>query len=310
MVEPWQKSDSIPFFLHNKYQFSRFTLLSAPCLLMRDMVEYENNPLTIAKHIKQIRQHWDGEIIFICNAISPYFRKRLVEQNIPFVIPGNQLYLPSMGINLREHYKKLRSSVLAISPSAQAVIIFALRFASDKSFTPSVLAKHLGYSRMTMTRAFDELEALEIGEVVYNGKERLFHLPDGRKGLWQHAGDLMRDPVMKRIWTKLPMTEWQWIPAGLTALASYSLLAPPSQPVYAMSSAEWREWKKMHSDVAEFAISEQDEHSCELELWSYSPKLFAVNGKVDQFSLYLSLKSQEDERVNSSLTDMMEQIIW
>jgi hypothetical protein len=47
-----------------------------------------------------------------------------------------------------------------------------------------------------------------------------------------------------------------------------------------------------------------------LEIWSYSPVLFAKNGVADRFSIYLSLQGTEDERVESALEEMMEQIRW
>lgn len=102
MPEPWQVADRLPFFLRDKYHFFRLTLLKTPCLLLlHARIEREINPLTIGKHIMQVRQHWDGEVVYLCEAVSPYVRRRLIEQQIPFVVPGNQLYLPSLGMDLR-----------------------------------------------------------------------------------------------------------------------------------------------------------------------------------------------------------------
>lgn len=308
--EPWQVPDCLPFFLRDKYQFSRFSLLNTPCLLLHDRTECEINPLAVGKHIMQVRQHWDGEVVYLCETISSYARKRMIEQKIQFVVPDTQLYLPSFGIDLREYYYKRRCKATLVSPSTQVVIIHALSHGCEQPFSPSALAKRLGYTSMTMTRAFDELEVLEIGEIVAKGKERLLYAPHGTKTLWQHARSVMRNQVKKRLWTRPPALDWPGVPAGLSALASYTLLAPPNRPVYAMSAAEWRGWKQHHNDVAEFSIPEQEEHSCELELWSYSPRLFAYHDRIDQFSLYLSLQSEEDERVQSALEHMMEQVIW
>jgi hypothetical protein len=51
-------------------------------------------------------------------------------------------------------------------------------------------------------------------------------------------------------------------------------------------------------------------NACELEIWSYSPKLFAKKGVVDRFSLFLSMRKDNDERVQSALEKMMEQVEW
>jgi len=46
----------------------------------------------------------------------------------------------------------------------------------------------------------------------------------------------------------------------------------------------------------------------ELEIWQYNPNLFAKDGIVDPFSLYLSLEKVKDERVEAALAHMMEKI--
>ena len=48
----------------------------------------------------------------------------------------------------------------------------------------------------------------------------------------------------------------------------------------------------------------------ELELWKYTPELFATDGKVDILSLYCSLKANPDERVEGELESLLEKIKW
>jgi hypothetical protein len=56
-------------------------------------------------------------------------------------------------------------------------------------------------------------------------------------------------------------------------------------------------------DIAEPSASE-------LEVWSYSPKLLADKGVFDRFSLFLSTKEDNDERVQSALESMMAKVEW
>ena len=95
--------------------------------------------------------------------------------------------------------------------------------------------------------------------------------------------------------------------AGLTALACHSMLTPPKRQVYAAFVKDWKDIKRKYPHEI---ISYPDEAKCELEVWSYSPDLFA-NGKiVDPFSLYLSLRDIKDERVESAMEEMMGGIEW
>jgi hypothetical protein len=50
--------------------------------------------------------------------------------------------------------------------------------------------------------------------------------------------------------------------------------------------------------------------TCLVQLWFYDPVLFASNGRVDSFSLYLNLRGEVDERVQGALEEMKEKVSW
>ena len=53
-----------------------------------------------------------------------------------------------------------------------------------------------------------------------------------------------------------------------------------------------------------------EEAQLQLEVWRYDPQILTEEETVDPFSLYLSLKETEDERIESALTEMMEKLQW
>ena len=95
--------------------------------------------------------------------------------------------------------------------------------------------------------------------------------------------------------------------AGLSALAHYSNLVEPVNPVLALEGNRWKK-VKTNDDVMILDIAEPN--ASELEIWSYSPKMFGENGVVDRFSLFLGMREDNDERVQSALKGMMEQVEW
>lgn len=95
--------------------------------------------------------------------------------------------------------------------------------------------------------------------------------------------------------------------AGLSALAYYSTLAEPANPVFALEGKKWNEIK---SDKNVKVLDIAEPYACGLKIWSYPSKLFAKSGVVDRFSLFLSLQANDDERVQSALEEMMEQVAW
>lgn len=301
-IRPWKNGDIIPFFLGNSYDFYELSLFEHPCLLMFPKKNIEVTPATAKKHWEQVQKKWKGLCIYSQPTISSYNRMRLIKHRVPFIISGNQMYLPDLGIDLHEHFRKPYSQTIkSFSPATQTVIIYALLHGSGKGLTPSNLTHQLDYTLMTMTRAFDELQATNIGEVIRQGKERRWYFRESRNELWKQTKSFLRSPVKNRTW----LTQKQKLTiAGLSALSHFSDLNDPLPPVFAIGPAQWKALKK--SGVKEVPSSE--EALIELEIWHYNPNLFAKGGLVDPYSLYLSLKESEDERIEAALEEMMENI--
>lgn len=298
---------SLPFFLQDSYDLYQIRLLNEDFIVLASKNDSELTPATIHKHIDIVSQQLRMKAVFLHSSISSFNRKRLIEYKAPFVIPGNQMYLPDLGIDLREYFIKKRSKTAILGPSTQAVILYALTKKMTEPVTPTQLAEELGYSRMTMTRSLDEIESAELAKVSVAGRKRLVHFDKNRRELWEKALPHLRSPVKENVWLKALIDELPVCQAGLTALACYSMLTPPKRQVYAAFAKDWKAIKRKYPHEI---ISYPDEAGYELEVWSYSPGLFA-NGKiVDLFSLYLSLRDIKDERVESAMEEMIEGIEW
>ncbi len=298
---------SLPFFLRDSYDVFQVRLLNEDFIILASKNDIELTPATIHKHIDIVSQHLKMKAVFVHSTISSFNRKRLIEHKVPFVIPGNQMYLPDLGIDLREYFIKKRSKTATLGPSTQAVILYSLTKTMSEPVTPTQLAEELGYSRMTMTRSLDEIESAELAEVSVVGRKRLVHFGKKRRELWEKALPHLKTPVRENVWLKTMIDELPIFQAGLTALACYSMLTPPQKQVCAVFAKDWKDIKRKYPHEI---ISYPDEAGYELEVWSYSPGLFP-NGKiVDQFSLYLSLRNIEDERVESAMEEMMEGVEW
>lgn len=301
-IRPSKIGSDFPFFLGSTYQFYEMSLFEHSCLLMQPKENIQVTPALAKKHWEQIQKKWKGLCIYIQSTISSYNRKRLIEHRVPFIIPGNQMYLLDLGIDLREHFRKpFSQAVDSFNPATQAVIIYALLHDLKEGLTPSSMAQKLDYSQMTMTRAFDELQAANLGEIIRQGKERRWYFKENKPELWKQAKVFLRSPIKNRTWLtkRKPL-----IVAGLSALSHFSNLNEPSLPIFAIGPAQWKALK--NSSIVEVPSSE--EALIELEIWHYNPNLFSKNKIVDPYSLYLSLENVKDERVETALEDMMEKI--
>lgn len=304
---PWPGQDRLPFMLRDRYRIYRALILDNACLLMVDTHDKEQPPATIRKHMDNLQAQADDLVVYIRERITPYNRKRLIEHKVQFVVPGNQMYLPMLGVDLREHFRKLRAVPPEFSPSAQVVFMYWLLKGENETLTPTAMAQRLGYSPMSMTRAFDELEETRLGEFTTRGRERCVTFADPRRELWLKAQPFLRSPVRRRFYVMEPPTRLLGVRAGLSALAHYSMLAEPAKQVLAVRSKDWATLKRQHNLQV---VPAQEPQATEIEIWSYDPNLFADNGLADPLSVYLSLKNTDDERVEAALAEMLEGLKW
>ena len=91
-------------------------------------------------------------------------------------------------------------------------------------------------------------------------------------------------------------------------MAHYTLINADPNPVYALSSADYR------SATKEKLIQEQlftEENTLVIERWRYAPALLATDKRtVDPLSLYLSLRNDPNERIQDALQTLMETLAW
>jgi hypothetical protein len=170
-VKKWKGIELLSLFFKDHYDYYQCKILDVDCLLMIPKVEEGLTPVKIKKHFNQIFENHHLPGIYLASAITPFQRKRLIQQGIPFVIPGNQMYLPLLGQDLRDYYKKSRiNQDKHFSPSTQAVLFGILYQKDQNEFTVSDLRKNLGYSSMTIVRAFDQLQSIGVAATRIEGR--------------------------------------------------------------------------------------------------------------------------------------------
>ena len=304
---PWSGADHLPHFLKERYRFAQTELLGLRALLVIDTNPEEQSPATVRKHMDLLQTKQHADLIYVRAQVTAYNRKRLIEQKVPFIVPGNQMYLPMLAIDLREHFRRIREESPTFSPSTQVVVLHALLRDARQVLIPAEMAPRLGYSAMTMTRAFDELEMANLAEVTVRGRERCLRFIGDRKEIWEKAQPFFRSPVKKRLFIRRTEGMKDAIRSGLTALAHYSMLAEPSYKTFALSREDWKVLR-LRQKIVE--VPAQDPDASEIEVWCYPPALFAEHGFIDSLSLYLSLKADQDERTEAALEEMMERIKW
>jgi hypothetical protein len=81
----------------------------------------------------------------------------------------------------------------------------------------------------------------------------------------------------------------------------YTMLAEPVTTTIAVSVKLAKE---------NVMVCNKDFGDYRVEVWKYTPSLLTKNNTVDKLSLYLSLRNNEDERVQIELDNMINEMIW
>lgn len=309
-ISLWPDVGRLPYYLQDAFELYELKIRDLSVLLAVNRRAKTPRLDTVRGQMEQLKSLADRPAVYVTDALASFERKRLIGHKVPFIVPGNQLYLPDLGIDLREYFRqKTQVPEHALSPATQAMLISALsRKSTQPTWHPAETAAELGYTPMTLSRAVRELTAAGIATLERKGKARWLHMNRPPAETWDLAKPLLRSPVNRRVWTlrsPILLQPEQRLPlAGLSALAHYSRLAEPALSIYAMDFKQWRILAQRDLPM----IPEPTAGSFQLEVWNYAPSL--GGGIVDPLSLSLSLQNETDERVQSALEELQEHFPW
>ena len=233
-----------------------------------------------------------------------YIKEKMMEEGIPFVIEGKQVFLPFIGYLLSKENERELTPVHLISFLTQKMLLMAI-YERWNEVKVSDAAKRIGVSTKSASRCFDELEYLNIDVLGMKGKSRVINIPNDRKQVWQQIENVLRNPVIRRFVLREDMKLEK--KAGISALCEYSLLSDNVYPTYAVTKREL----KASGVKVEKQVSELEEIGCVvLELGYFID--FLGKGFQDPLSVVLSLtgEEQEEERVDISINEMLEEYVW
>lgn len=306
-VSRCRETNKLPLVLREGYDFFETSIYDQRCVLLVPKFPGEITPAIISKHIEQLRKYLHSLPIYLTESMTPFNRRRLIQHKVPFIVPHNQMYLPFLGLDLREHFTGSRKRrIEGLTPSSQAILIWLLYEEGAAQYSVNRLSQIFGYSTMTISRVFNELEALSIVESRKEGRQRVIISPIDKK-IWDTRRDYLCSPVRNRKFLSILAPTIEGVRAGLSALAGYTMIAEPRIPVYACTPTEW---KRLRADEGVEVLPEAEPGAVEIEIWSYSPHVCARNGLVDPLSLYLSFQDTHDERVESALEKLTGVFPW
>ncbi len=307
---PASETRTVPLFLRSAYGFTEVSLLSRRVILASQREGHGNaTPGEYATHLGLLRKALGADVALALPMLPGYTRNRLIKLGVPFLVPGHQMFLPFLAVDLRERgARSPHAPREVLSAAAQATLLLQLLHHSVERRPLKEVATALGYTAMTMTNVANELEADGLCEVVKQARTRQLVFAVKGRELWDRAMPRLRSPVRTRQWIRLPDTpRLSMMMAGTTALERYSAIAGDRVPTYAIWQTEYR---RRLGGKGLIVCEGVDDAEAALECWSYDPARLSRGDSVDRLSLYLSLRDSYDERVQKELKTMLEETKW
>ena len=227
-------------------------------------------------------------------------RNRYIEQGVYFVVSGKYVFLPFLLINSKDSAPINKER---LQPAAQYLLLYHLQRKSLEGCTLSEMEKLLPYNYLAISRAVRQLNATNLVyvDVSNNGTKRI-HIEKEGKQLWKEAEPLMQNPIKSVLYADEEVT--QGVVGGINALSHYSALKPERIHTKVIYEPKFRKSKEAGA-LPDLNILDG---ATRIEVWKYPPVIEKEDGFVDRLSLALSLRDDNDPRVEKEIELMIDNL--
>lgn len=302
MEESEYLNDKLPLVFRGRYTFYKMETNGLFWIAIQPKLDV--GLIMLRKDRAKIEKTAGLNCAIFLNNTTIYIKEKLVEEGIPFVLVGKQVYLPFIGYLLSNENDRDIAPVHLISYLTQRLIFVAI-YEKWENVTVSEAAAKLGVTKMSVSRCFDEIEYLSVDILGMKGKSRVITVPADIRKLWNDMQDILRNPIVARYELQEDIKLER--KAGISALCEYSLLSDNEYPTYAITKKEIvaSGIKKMKQ-----ARPGEEKGCVVLELGYFID--FENKKLEDPMSVALSITQTEkqDERINISINEMLKEYVW
>ncbi|MGL4668725.1 MAG: hypothetical protein ACRCWR_12465 [Saezia sp.] len=246
------------------------------------------------------------ECVLYFEKTSPYIKRKLTEESIPFIVENKDVYLPFLGMVLSTDKERVLPTVGKISFNTQRLLLTAL-YERWKNINSSEASRVLRVSKMTISRCFDQLQALELPLVHETAKERRFVWEGKIEDYWKIILPYLRNPVFKKYRLDENLSQNNFLLGGVSALCHYSMLSDNDYLTYAITKQQEKDLKLV--DFEQVPVTEQP--LVLVTVIQYKVK-FPDNMAIDPVTAYLTLDEAEKQepRIKMALEEILEEHVY
>ena len=285
------------------YRFFDGVYLGVPLLIAEPKGEVAS-PHNLSITASNLTSLFNLPTVFLLASCPAYERQRLIDKNVFFVVSEKYAHLPMLVANERVRRTKIAKT---LTPVAQYILLYHLQVENLDGLAARDMEGMLPYSYTSITLGITCLSDVGMCEKVADGsKRKVMHFQQEGKELWEQALPLLVNPVERRIYCDEFLSETSFPVCGINALAHYTSLNPDPERIIMMSMEQFREMKVS----GELVRPNEFDGNVVIEAWKYPPvaKMGETPQWVDKLSLALSLRDDDDPRVEKEVELMIENL--
>ena len=295
----WNKEKQLPLFILNDYLIQKAIINDIECLSLTPKGDIPTLP-AFKKQLSIIREIENVPIFLQLNAISSFRKRNLLENKIPFILKDKMAYLPFMTTYLTNTQYEDKS-IEKISLATQLLFTWILYQNANKYYVSDAV-KSLGFSNMTLTRAYRQLCTTELFKEHKDGRKIFLTTSLSKVDLFNKMKAYLQPTFYSQGYILKKEITKDMILAGEFAFSQHTHLNPPKLKTYAIE-------KKHSKNIKLQRECHSYDEQVELQIWKYNPLLFSPNSKnIDVISLILSLLGKEDERLDIEIENLLKKI--
>lgn len=320
ILEKFENERVLKPYLKNSFNFRVTSIFDKEILFIfvtensvKDLKQLENQLNSIYQRVNK-----KYEIVCIFDDLTLYYRKKLIEDHLPFIISGKQVYIPFIGVfyldtgsnfNLKLGYHE-KNEIKEFFSYASGRLFIGLLTGEFKSSRIKVLSKKTGMSTMSVSRALEDLVSKNILNKKSQGRRNYYKLEDAPIDLWlRFKGQII--PFYKKTIkitsrTYLELREkYDLRETRELLLSEITDLGKPKVASYAIYKKNLKKQDKSLDIVSEESTFYNE--TIELDLWEVEllPKEQDI---FKLFQVYSSMRRSKDARIEKAIDGIEEKI--
>lgn len=255
---------------------------------------------------ERMHQLFHLPVVFVLNPGPTYERQRLMEKDVHFVMSDKYANLPMLVALEKVTSKRIPDK---LTPVAQYLLLYHLQIESIEGKSTKAISSMMPYSYESVSIGLTCLTDIGLCEkIAIDWRTRAIKFKSAGRNLWEYAEKFLINPVERRYFCDGVKSLRTFPVCGINALSHYTMLNPDSEQWIMMNTKEYRDF---NNDGHLINPNEFDGETI-IEVWKY-PIVSRLNSSpewVDKLSLALSLREDDDPRVEEEVDNMINKFQW